>query len=125
MKFDRIFLIDDEPIINSIQNLILRDYFPDNTIDKYYHADQALEKIISLNDSINHLLVFVDLNMPRMSGKEFLDKLEAENLNFKIDAFVITFSLDESDIEEVALHPLVKQVLRKPIKAETLDKIEF
>lgn len=125
MKFDRIFLIDDEPLINSIQNLILRDYFPENTIDKYYHADQALEKIISLDGSIQNLLIFVDLNMPVMSGEQFLDKLKAAKLNFNIEAYVITFSLDEDEIEKVAKHSLVKEVLRKPIKPEKLDKITF
>ena len=125
MKYDKIFLIDDEPIINSIQNLYLQRFFPENSIDKYDGATDALEKLLGLDQEVQKVLIFVDLNMPVLSGQQFLDKLYAANMHYSVEAYVITFSNDPAEVDKISTHPYVKKVLRKPVNDEKLAKLGF
>ena len=125
MKYDKIFLIDDEPIINSIQNLYLQKFFPDNSIDKYDGATGALEKLMALDESVQKVLIFVDLNMPVLSGQQFLDQLLKANMHYEVEAYVITFSNDPEEVEQVRKHPYVKKVVRKPVNDAKLIELGF
>jgi len=76
-------------------------------------------------------LIFLDLNMPIMSGWEFLDAFNTEKYaefhNTKI--IILSSTIDPGDLEKSKKYPLVIDFLPKPISKEMLeylkDKIQF
>jgi len=75
-KFDRIFVIDDDTIIHTIQKLFLQEFFPENFLERYDDSTRALDILISMDEDVKEVLVFLDLNMPILSGLQLLDKLQ-------------------------------------------------
>jgi CheY-like chemotaxis protein len=78
------------------------------------------ENALSLPD-----IIFLDLNMPWMSGWEFLDAFEEiqSQLGKKITIYNVSSSVDLNDIERAKRNPLIKDYLLKPINETHLAAI--
>ena len=124
-KFDRIFIIDDESIINSIQKLFIQEFFPENSLERYDDSSLALNKLTSLGDEVNEVLIFVDLNMPILSGQQLLDKLQESGIHYNVTVYVLTFSSDAEEVEKIRSHPYVQKVIRKPLTREKLAELDI
>ena len=84
-----------------------------------------MEKLLNLDPEVKKVLIFVDLNMPVLSGQQFLDSLYEANVHYEVEAYVITFSNDPEEVEKVRQHPYVKKVIRKPVNNEKLEQLGF
>lgn len=115
----QILIIDDDPI----NNLILR-----KELEKKGHSielvifEDALKAMRFIEDA-NQLpsLILLDINMPEMSGWEFLKQLEANKMD--ITVFMITSSVVKRDQEKATNFSLIKDYLIKPLSAQDFDKI--
>ncbi len=123
MKYDRIFLIDDEPIINAIQSLMIQKYFPETDLLRFNSAREALKNVLDLDLSVIKLLIFLDLNMPVFDAIDFLKELESQNLKINPDIYILTFSKNQKEIDFVENHKLVKGVFSKPLDVERVTSI--
>jgi CheY-like chemotaxis protein len=120
MKYDNIFLVDDEPLVNAIQSLMIRKHFPDVELTNFNSSTEAL-KILTEKDLTNtRILLFLDLNMPVLDAIDFLKELDAHNLEVYPDIYIITFSKNPKEIDFVQNHRLVKDVIFKPLDEEKL-----
>ena len=73
-KLKRIVIVDDSPVVlRSLVELHLERYADVAEVETYSHPYDALPKI---DDSID--LLIVDLEMPGMDGKKFVDYARAE-----------------------------------------------
>jgi CheY-like chemotaxis protein len=124
-KFDRIFIIDDESIINSIQKLFIQEFFPENSLERYDDSSLALDKLTSLGDEVNEVLIFVDLNMPILSGQQLLDKLQESGIHYNVTVYVLTFSSDAEEVDKIRSHPYVRKVIRKPLTKDKLAELDI
>ncbi|MFV9483575.1 response regulator [Christiangramia sp. ASW11-125] len=124
-KFDRIFVIDDDTIIHTIQKLFLQDFFPENFLERYDDSTRALDILISMDEDVKEVLVFLDLNMPILSGLQLLDKLQQAGIHYNITVYVLTFSNNPAEIENVSSHPYVRKVIRKPLTREKLAELDI
>ena len=76
-----IVLIDDDPISTFVtEKLISKNVKEPCKFFKYQSAKRALEEIKSINP---HYL-FLDLNMPEMTGWDFLDKFHPSDNDARI-----------------------------------------
>ena len=70
-------------------------------------------------------LIFLDLNMPVMSGWEFLDSFStpeySEFNNTKV--IILSSTIDPEDLEKSNKYPMVIDFLSKPISKEMLEYI--
>ena len=124
-KFDRIFIIDDESIINSIQKLFIQEFFPENSLERYDDSSLALDKLTSLDEEVKEVLIFVDLNMPILSGQQLLDKLQESGIHYNVTVYVLTFSSDAEEVEKIRSHPYVQKVIRKPLTKDKLAELDI
>lgn len=119
VRFDAVFLVDDDPINNLINRRLLGKTGISNRIEEFLGGQDALEKISELNQE-DSLIIFLDINMPVLNGWEFLNKyLELfPGRNDKI--IILSSSIDFQDRQKANEYSIVSGFLEKPL---TIDKI--
>ncbi|TRO63347.1 response regulator [Christiangramia sabulilitoris] len=123
MQYDKIFLIDDEPLINAIQSLMIQKHFPETELLRFNSAREALKNLLDLDLASTKLLIFLDLNMPVFDAIDFLKELDSQDLKINPDIYILTFSKNPREIDFVENHKLVKDVFSKPLDAERITSI--
>lgn len=120
----RLLFIDDDKIIQIIHSHIIHRLSHDLSFDLMYDVDEILEYNAS-DSSIYYDIVFVDINMPKLSGFELLDKiLSSPNSKFhSSDIYMLTSSADKRDIERADKLSYIKGFLSKPLNEETMEKL--
>jgi CheY-like chemotaxis protein len=91
---------------------------------RFEHASNGMEALELLSKRASHLpdMIFLDLNMPRMNGKECLREIKA-NGNYKhIPVIIYTTSSLSADIEETFIMGATCFVT-KPTSVKELKKI--
>lgn len=121
MEVSRIFLVDDEPIINAIQFKIVDKHFPQLEVVKYNSAVEVLKLLPTLDYKP---LIFLDLNMPVMDAIDFLKALYAKELKVSPVIYILTYSQNPEEIDFVKNHPFVNGVFFKPLDPENIDLVK-
>lgn len=103
-----VMLVDDEYISNFINKKLIQTI--DATIELVEFNDPC-EAFSKLN-CIKPDLIFLDINMPLMNGWDFLDKMLAESLHFKV--VILTSSVNMIDRRMAGKYINVIGYLEKP-----------
>lgn len=113
-----IVLIDDDPISTFVtEKLISRNVKEPCQFYKYQSARAALKEIYSIK--ANYL--FLDLNMPEMTGWDFLDMFNSDKNEAQI--YILSSSVDERDISKASRYSVVKDYLSKPLIKKYIKSI--
>ena len=91
---------------------------------KLLHAEDGRDALEKLAETTNHLpdLIFLDLNMPRMDGKECLKKIKKDDQLNHIPVIIYTTSSQINDIEETMEAGAVC-FITKPNNLKELERI--
>jgi len=123
MRYKTCLLIDDNYIDNFVTTKILESgNFAENVIIRQ-SPDDAIESLRA--GSVKPDAIFLDIRMPMMSGFEFLeayDKLSLENKE-DIKIFMLSSSLDPTDIKKSLINKHVSHFLHKPVTHKALEDI--
>lgn len=120
-------IIDDDPIFIYGTKRIMREInFAENII-VYNNGQEALDGLFALikdEDSMPEIM-FLDLNMPIMSGWEFLDEFKnyKSKNSKKTIIYIISSSVDPRDLERVKDYNEVTNYILKPITPNDLTNI--
>ena len=119
-----LMVIDDNKVDQMLYERIIRRSGLVGSVESFYYAQDALE---FLSDP-NHLpidLILLDINMPLMSGFEFLDEATRRfGTRFaSIIVVMLTTSLSSEDKERAASFEAVKAFYNKPLTVEHLAEI--
>ena len=89
-------------------------------------AEDALD-YLARTDRPNIDVLFLDLNMPKMNGFEFLEKAIARfGKEFcSMIVVMLTSSLDPNDIERAKQCCAVNEFVNKPLLQEQIESIAF
>ncbi len=110
----KILVVDDDPVIRDMMADILE--FEGYTISIARNGFEALQ----LLRSDENYLVFLDIMMPAMSGKELCTVLEADTHLRKRHIIVLMSAMDNLE-EAASLH--VDAILQKPFVVEDVIEI--
>jgi len=127
MSIDNVLVIEDDSASAVLLQFLIEDVLnPRSVITK----EDGEEAIRYLNESIDHpeqfpQLIFLDLNMPNISGYEFMVLYEEKfSLLFpNTQLIVLTSSVREKDREISLQHASVAGFFRKPLEEKQLQQI--
>jgi len=114
-------LIDDDETNIFINEKILKIAYPDMKFLSFSNALDAL-KYLSDADKTMPDMIFLDLNMPRMNGWDFITKYEFLNLENTF-LFVLSSSDEEIDQERALKSLKVNGYLSKPLMIDDIEQI--
>lgn len=92
-------------------------------------AKNGEEALAALNDNSNEIfsgkpdIILLDLNMPKMNGFEFLEKIKANDEWKDIKVFVLTTSDDREDKAKASKFG-ISGFITKPLKLESPSSID-
>ncbi|MBN7813512.1 response regulator [Algoriphagus sp. H41] len=87
-------------------------------------AEEALESIYPIDEPGLRILVFLDINMPRVNAWDFL-KLISENINYAdIRVVIVSSSLSWSDREKSKEYDAVLEFWEKPMDEEQVASLK-
>jgi CheY-like chemotaxis protein len=126
-----ILLIDDDESTNFLNKLLIKNTGVEVHVLTAMNGLRALEILTASSDSeIKKIcpvpdLIFLDINMPRMNGWEFLEeynKLEEVN-KARIVIAMLTSSSNADDIYTARQEFHLDEYIYKPLTGEKLEKI--
>lgn len=115
-----VMIIDDDNIFNLMAKVQLRD--TGISADPIICTDgrEALTLMSQLIAADRAFLLFLDINMPLMSGWEAMDILQEFPHGKNIFVVIVTSSIDKADHERARNYPQLIDYLIKPLKRESL-----
>ena len=121
-------VIDDDPVNNMICKYIIAGFAPAASIHLFVEPEKALAFIQEEygNNALNReTSLFLDINMPTMSGWEFLDqyRLFEDSVLAQINVFILSSSIDPEDMEHANSNPIVLGYYPKPLSKITLQTL--
>ncbi len=90
-----VMVVEDDEVELMALRRALKDARTPHVLTVAHDGLEALETLTRPGDA--PALIFLDLNMPRMNGLEFLDALRADPLHAAIDVVVVTTSAAKED----------------------------
>ena len=113
-----IVLVDDDNVSTFVTEQYIRRSLSDpHRIHKFSSAVDALHQIVDINPKY----LFLDLIMPQMNGWDFLDQIK--DINLISEVYILSGSLDKSDIEKADKNKIVKKFLPKLTVKECFHEI--
>lgn len=118
-------IIDDDPINNMICSMVIEHTLETAEVISYTNADEGFNHIMNRKKDLATIL-FLDINMPEMSGWEFLEKFETldESLKTNFSIYLLSSSVNMEDKSLAVGNPYVKGFISKPLKKETILEIK-
>lgn len=122
--YDTIFLVDDFEMVNLLHGILFKKIGMNENVQAFTDPMEALNEILSKVDDAKSVLILLDINMPEMSGFEFLDILQKKLSHGHIDVVIVTSSISDEDKAKVKKYPLfVKDYVVKPLKLDRLKEL--
>jgi CheY-like chemotaxis protein len=122
MSFRTLIVDDDSIIIFIHKKLVGRCGFP-VAPETYLNGREALDNLMATADADTRTLVLLDINMPVMSGWEFLDAIQDQPFANHMKVAMVTSSVDASDKLKAKTYPQVVGFLEKPISVDMLNDL--
>jgi len=119
--FKKVLMIDDDRINNGLNAIVIKNCFKPYSIAITSFTDpQAGVEYIAEHFSIAEevpTLLFLDINMPELTGWDVLDKIKSLNAAQiqHITIYILSSSIDPADIIRANANPLVKGFISKPL----------
>ena len=116
-QLNNIWLVDDDPAQNLLNRIILKKSNPGWNISEFNDANRAFQTLAIRRPD----LVFLDINMPGMSGFEFLKKLTVNKI--KLNVIMLSSSISVSEIKESFNFDQVVNYLTKPMERDKVTSL--
>lgn len=115
-----ILIIDDDPVNNMINQKLIKKFQPNITISTSLNANDALIKLENEPDNLPDL-VLLDINMPVMTGWEFLEAARKRGIELLV--VMLSSSIDKHDKSKSETYPVVVDYLIKPLNLDRLKEL--
>ncbi|MFL9831012.1 response regulator [Flavobacterium sp. ARAG 55.4] len=124
MKNKTTYLIDDDKLsIKLMSMLISKNNFCEEIVS-FHNPQTALDELKTNASDSSKLpdVILLDLNMPVLDGWQFLDEFQLITFAKKIIVFIVSSSIDPSDLEKTKNYPIIKNYIIKPLTSEKIKR---
>ena len=117
-------LIDDDELNNLLCSMAIEEALGEAIDIKLFTVPEKGLEFIQ-NEYVNTLeptILFLDINMPSMTGWEFMEEYEnlSELVKSQICVYILSSSVDHRDIDMAEANKNVKGFLSKPLEQDTI-----
>lgn len=120
-------IVDDDAINNLLCQLIIEQQHPNAIIETFTDPGLALQHIRNnMHDvTISKAIILLDINMPVISGWDFLKQYATfdETIKAHIQIYMLSSSVDPRDKQAAAENAYVQGYLEKPLYVEQLESV--
>lgn len=118
-------LVDDDPLSNLLLKKTIEKTFVGAEVKDFIAPELALAYIkteFESNKLGEKTTLFLDINMPILTGWEFLEAFEtlAAPIKNQFNIYILSSSIDPADIQRAKLNPYVIDFIEKPINKDFL-----
>lgn len=113
----KIFLIDDQEIVNFVHKRFLKLIDADLEAVDFKDSKEAIKALNEMKPE----LIFLDLNMPGLNGWDVLDFMKNEEI--RIPVVILTSSNSLADRAKAANYPNVLTFEQKPMQKSNFESI--
>ena len=129
-EIKRFIIVDDDTFSNKICTMLLKSLYPNIEIKSFDAPENALSYI--KEDYINLALCYktillLDVNMPTMTGWEFLEAFKDFESEIKnnVCVFILSSSVDENDIEKTKKYACLDFISKPPTTKSIANAVEL
>lgn len=119
-----VLVVDDDNIFNLMADVFLRNLGITANPHCFTSGQEALAYINRHTENDISFLLFLDINMPAMSGWAVLNVLQQLPNRHRIHVVIVTSSIDRADRKSARSFPLVIDYMIKPLKREKLVSLK-
>lgn len=116
------YIVDDDTIFVFVLKKLLEKNGNFGKMIDFKNGNDAIDVLFG-SESELPCVILLDLNMPILDGWQFLDQLEDSKLKDQLNVYIMSSSIDRSDIDKSKKYSIVKDFISKPVNADKLDKI--
>jgi CheY-like chemotaxis protein len=122
-------IVDDDPVNNMLCPTVIKCVFPEAMIHTFTDPGLALNFIKStyIMPGASNALLLLDINMPALTGWEFLESFELFDGIIKehLKIYMLSSSIDRYDKERAAKNKNVLGYLEKPLTKENVKSVLY
>ena len=121
-------IVDDDPFSNFLSKTVLLKSFGEVAVKDFLVPEEALDYIkeeYEYSSREEKIVLFLDLNMPTITGWEFLElfKTFSPSVRSQFRIYILSSSIDPLDIERAKQNPLVIDFIEKPLSKGALVEL--
>ncbi|SHM75729.1 Response regulator receiver domain-containing protein [Cyclobacterium lianum] len=116
-------MVDDDPIVILLQKKLMEKAGIEQEVTSFNNGEELVDFIADQAPGSEDYLMFLDINMPGLSGWDVLDMLESMNVPQNIEVIIITSSIEPADKRKAKNYKRIVDFWVKPFSIQ--DFIQF
>ncbi|NHE57324.1 response regulator [Cyclobacterium plantarum] len=120
----KILLVDDDPIVILLQKKLMEKAGISHEVTSFNNGEDLVGFLAENALPDEDYLMFLDINMPGLSGWDVLDTLDAMNLSQRIEVIIITSSIEAADKRKANKYKRVVDFWVKPFSIQDFSQFK-